>query len=131
MQEYRSFFLGKSSPIHFFWGSFDLALSFFSGRPAPERPGADRITREGYSHELTSVGFWPGNAQFPQAAFYAYAAPPPVGYAQAKVQPDKAFYSPELGEFLLKYDDLRTLEQPEQALLAFFRSSYEAAASLG
>jgi Family of unknown function (DUF5996) len=126
----RSFFIGKSSPIHFFWGSFDLALTFFSGRRAPEREGADSITREAYSHEVISFGFWPGNEQFPRPAFYSYTSPAPRGLASAPLRPEGAFYSPEMGEFFLPYDDIRGLEAPRQALLDFFFSAYEAGADL-
>lgn len=130
LKRYRSFFLGKSSPVHFFWGSFDLALTFFSGRRAPERAGADLITREAYSHEVISCGFWPGNEQFKKAAFYSYTAPTPPGLAAASLRPNTAFYSPELSEFLLLYDYVRQASSPEQALLDFFHSSYEAGATL-
>ena len=130
LRKYRANFIGKSSPIHFFWGSFDLALTFFSGRPAPARPGADHITREAYSHEVISAGFWPGNAAFPHAAFYAYTAPAPAGLEKVTIRPDAAFYQAEMGEFFLKYDDVRTLEQPEQAILDFFQTTYEAGATL-
>src|SRR6266571_1265573 len=130
MQRYRAPFLGKSSPVHFFWGSFDLALTFFSGRRAPERPGADRMTREAYSHEEISCGFWPGDDRFPAPAFYAYTAPEPPGLKAAAIRPATAFYSQELGEFLLRYDDVRAAFSPEQALLRFFQSTYEAGAQL-
>ena len=128
LMRYRSFFIGKSSPIHFFWGSFDLALTFFSGRPAPERPGADKITREAYSHEVISAGFWPGNADFPQAAFYSYTVPIPAGLAAEPIRPSSAYYNAELGEFLLTYDDVRHADAPEEILLDFYRSTYEAGA---
>ena len=130
MQEYRSQFIGKSSPIHFFWGSFDLALTFFSGRPAPQKPGVDPLTREAYSHEVISVGFWPGNAQFPHPAFYSYTIPAPDGIATASIHPSNAYFNPDLGEFLLKYDDVRSMENPEQSLLDFFRSTYATGANL-
>lgn len=130
LMKLRSPFIGKSSPIHFFWGSFDLALTFFSGRPAPERPGADGITREAYSHEVISFGFWPGNEQFKEPAFYSYTAPVPTGLDTAPIRPASAFYSPDLGEFFLRYDDVRTAASPEQTLLAFFQSAYEAGATL-
>src|SRR5437667_1301983 len=107
LKRYRSHFLGKCSPVHFFWGSFDMALSFFSGRRAPERPGVDRITREAYSHEVISCGFWPGDERFLTPAFYAYTAPAPSGLETAPILPAQAFYSPQLGEFLLRYDDVR------------------------
>jgi hypothetical protein len=131
MQQFRSSFLGKNSPIHFFWGSFDLASSRFSGRRAPERRGADAMTREGYSHELISCGFWPGNEALPDPVFYAYAAPEPPGFKTATILPNTAFYSPDLGEYLLRYQDLRNSPTPEQDLLAFFQSTYDAGATLG
>jgi hypothetical protein len=126
MRRYRSMFIGKSSPVHFFWGGFDLALTFFSGRRAPARQGADRVQREAYSHEVISCGFWPGDARFPAPAYYAYSAPVPSGLSTASVRPEQAFYSQELGEFLLRYDDVRTATAPEAALLEFFQSTYEA-----
>lgn len=129
-KEFRGRFIGKVSPVHFFWGSFDLAVTRFSGRLAPPRPEADSITREAYSHEVISHGFWPGNRAFPYPAFYSYTAPAPAGLELASIQPDRAFYSTEMGEFFLKYDDLRALEHPEQALLAFLQSTYEAGADL-
>ena len=127
---FRSGFHGKSSPVHFFWGSFDLALTRFSGRLAPPRPGADSITREAYSHEVISAGFWPGNGGFGAPAFYCYAAPEPAGLKLQSIRPSGAFYSNELNEFLLKYDDMRRLDSPEEALLDFLQSSYEASANL-
>ena len=130
MQRYRSPFLGKSSPVHFFWGSFDLALTFFSGRQAPERPGADHMTREAYSHEVISCGFWPGDDRFPTPAFYSYTSPQPSGLPTAPIRPVEAFYSHELGLFLLRYDDVRSTSSPELALLEFFQSTYEAGATL-
>jgi len=130
LRRFRSDFIGKHSPIHFFWGSFDLASTRFSGRRAPERPGADPITREAYSHEVISTGFWPGGGEVKGAAFYTYAAPEPEGFKTASVRPAKAFYSP-LGEFLLMYDDLRQSTDPEQTLLEFLQSTYEAGANLG
>jgi hypothetical protein len=130
-QKFRARFIGKSSPVHFFWGSFDLAVTRFSGRRAPERPGADIITREGYSHEVLSVGFWPGDGEvIKDAAFYAYAAPEPAGFKDSTVLPAKAFYNKEKGEFFLMYDDLRLSESPEQTLLDFCQSTYEAGANL-
>ena len=128
-QEFRSRFLGKCSPVHFFWGSFDLAVTRFSGRRAPERPGADAITREAYSHEVSSVGFWPG-AGLGDAAFYAYAAPEPNGFSSATVRPAAAHYDAGLKEFILMYEDVRRAPSPSQALLDFSQSTYEAAASL-
>jgi len=130
-QEFRGRFIGKSSPVHFFWGSFDMAVTRFSGRRAPERPGADRITREAYSHEVSSVGFWPGGGPVNGAAFYSYAAPEPAGFSTEKVRPDAAFYHPELKEFLMMYDDIRALASPEEQLMDFCQSTYEAAANLG
>jgi uncharacterized protein DUF5996 len=130
-KEFRSQFLGKVSPVHFFWGSFDLAVTRFSGRRAPAREGADLITREAYSHEVISAGFWPGSGEIKGAAFYAYAAPEPAGYAQAKVQPASAFYHPQMHEFLLMYDDVRNASSPKEALLSFLQSTYEAGANLG
>ena len=129
-QQFSSRFLGKVSPAHFFWGSFDLAVTRFSGRRAPARPDADAITREAYSREVISAGFWPGNGGFGEAAFYCYAAPSPAGLEQAKVLPDAAAYSAKLGEFILKYDDLRAESSPDAALLDFLQSTYEAAANL-
>ncbi len=123
--------VGKSSPVHFFWGSFDLAVTLFPGRRAPERPGAERMTREAYSHEVISCGFWPGNDGFPTPAFYAYTSPEPPGLSTAAIRPQEAFYSRELGEFLLRYEEVRNAPSPEQALLAFFQSTYEAGATLG
>ena len=130
-QEFRARFIGKSSPVHFFWGSFDLAVSRFSGRRAPERQGADSITREAYSHEVISGGFWPGGGEVKDAAFYCYAAPEPAGFAQSKVSPQKAFYQPNLKEFLLMYDDVRNTPSPEQTLLEFLESTYDMGADLG
>ncbi|MGE5724382.1 MAG: DUF5996 family protein [Acidobacteriota bacterium] len=128
--EFRSRFLGKCSPVHFFWGSFDLAVSRFSGRRAPERPGADRITREAYSHEVISAGFWPGGGGVNGPAFYAYTVPQPEGYAAARARPSSAFYDPGLREFLLMYDDVRGADSPRGALLDFLQSTYEAGANL-
>jgi hypothetical protein len=127
-QRFSSSFIGKISPVHFFWGSFDLAVTRFSGRRAPERPGADPVTREAYSHEVISAGFWPGNGGFGEAAFYCYAAPVPDGLAARKAKPDPAYWDPALGEFLLKYDDLRRESLPDGALLDFLATTYEAAA---
>jgi hypothetical protein len=130
--EFRARFIGKVSPVHFFWGSFDLAVTRFSGRRAAERPGADAVTKEAYSHELISVGFWPGDGEIVRdAAFYAYAAPEPAGYKEHRVRPLKAFYSTEKNEFFLLYDDVRSSGTPGQSLLEFCQSTYEAAAILG
>jgi hypothetical protein len=130
-KQFRSRFIGKSSPVHFFWGSFDLAVTRFSGRKAPERPGADKMTREAYSHEVSSVGFWPGTSGMSDAAFYSYAAPEPNGFKQAHVQPAAAAYNPSLGEFLMSYEDVRNSESPSSSLLQFSQSTYDAAANLG
>jgi hypothetical protein len=130
-KEFRSRFIGKVSPVHFFWGSFDLAVTRFSGRRAPERPGADAITREAYSHEVSSVGFWPGGGDIKGAAFYSYAAPSPEGIADRSVRPGAAYFDKQLGEFLMMYDDLRILKSPREDLLDFCQSTYEAAADLG
>jgi hypothetical protein len=129
--EFRSRFLGKVSPVHFFWGSFDLAVTRFSGRTAAERPGADPITREAYSHEVSSAGFWAGGGEITAPAFYSYAAPQPEGFARWPVAPREAFYDSQLGEFLLMYDDVRRAGSPKDSLLEFLQSTYEAAAILG
>ena len=129
--EFRSRFIGKSSPVHFFWGSFDLAVTRFSGRRAPERDGADSITREAYSHEVISAGFWPGGGEIKGPAFYVYAAPEPAGYGQSSVSPAKAFYHSGMKEFFLMYDDVRTSPSPRAALLEFLESTYDAGADLG
>ena len=131
LNEFRSHFLGKSSPVHFFWGSFDLAVTRFSGRPAPPRPNADVITREAYSHEVSSVGFWPGSGNIDGPAFYSYAAPEPQGFREARVKPDAARYDTQLSEFILMYDDVRKLPSPGTALLDFCQSTYVAAATFG
>jgi hypothetical protein len=135
-KEFRSHFCGKCSPVHFFWGSFDLAVTRFSGRPAPPHPGGvphlpDEITREAYSQEVSSLGFWPGNAGAPIPIFYSYAYPEPPGFAEAKIQPDAASYQPKLREFILPYDAVRTAEKPDEVLLDFAQSSYDAASKLG
>ena len=129
--EFRSRFIGKCSPVHFFWGSFDLAVTRFSGRRAPERPGADAITREAYSHEVISAGWWPGGGDVQNPAFYTYAAPEPAGFAETKIQPRKAFYHPQMHEFLLMYEDARTAVSPTSDVLAFLQSTYDAGANLG
>ncbi|MGN6277233.1 MAG: DUF5996 family protein [Sphingomonas sp.] len=133
---FRTSFLGKASPIHLFWGSFDLASTRFSGRVAPRHPGGlpglpDAVTCEAYSHEESSVGFWPGSDTYPQPAFYAYAYPAPPGYAEAKVLPERAAWNADLGEFILRYDAVRGAADPDAALLDFCRSTYNAAADLG
>ena len=135
-KEFRSRFCGKCSPVHFFWGSFDLAVTRFSGRPAPPHPGGvphlpDAITREAYSQEVSSLGFWPGNAAMPTPVFYSYAYPEPPGFSEAKVQPDAAFYEPKLREFILPYDAVRNTEKPDQILLDFAQSAYDTASQLG
>jgi hypothetical protein len=130
LESFRCDFLGKSSPVHFFWGSFDLAATRFSGRRAPERPGADAITREAYSHEAISHGFWPGSGPLQEPAFYAYAAPEPDGLKTAKVRPAAAFYYKDLSEFILPYEAVRTASTPEGDLMDFLESTYQAAADL-
>jgi len=131
---FRSRFVGKVSPVHFFWGSFDLAVTRFSGRAAPPHPGApnvaDRVTREAYCDEVSSCGFWPGGPGMEQPVFYAYAYPAPEGFAAAPVRPGAAFYSRALGEFLLPYEAVRTASSPDGALLDFCQSTYDATASL-
>ena len=132
---FRTGFLGKASPVHFFWGSFDLAVTRFSGRLAPPHPGGipglpDAVTREAYSHEVCSAGFWPGSDAWPQAAFYTYAYPMPAGFAQAVVEPAQAFWCAPLGEFLLPYEAVRTAADPDATLLSFLQSTYAAAAAL-
>lgn len=129
-KEFRARFLGKVSPVHFFWGSFDLAVTRFSGRRAPERPDADKITSDAYSHEVSSVGFWPGGGDIPGAAFYSYAAPSPPGFGERQVRPSAAYYHQKLGEFLLMYDDMRNYRSPRQTLLEFCQTAYDAAADL-
>jgi hypothetical protein len=136
LKEFRARFNGKCSPVHFFWGSFDLAVTRFSGRPAPEHPGGvphlpDRVAREAYSHEVSSCGFWPGNEVFPEPAFYAYAYPEPAGFSTASIGPDTAYYHRDLHEFILPYDSVRTSALPDTVLLDFLQSTYEAAAELG
>jgi len=129
-REWNTGFLGKVSPVHFFWGSFDLAVTRFSGRAAPPRPGADSIQREAYSHEVISAGFWPGNGGYGAAAFYCYAAPVPEGLAEVKVMPDAAGWDKTLEEFIFKYDAVREEASPEKALLEFLESAYAAAANV-
>lgn len=135
-KEFRSRFIGKCSPVHLFWGGPDLAVTRFSGRKAPEHPGgipnlADWVTREAYSHEVSSCGFWPGNAAAPLPAFYSYAYPEPSGMTEAEVRPVGAFYSADFREFFLPYDVVRESASPDKALLEFLQSTYEAAADLG
>jgi Family of unknown function (DUF5996) len=133
---FRTGFIGKCSPVHFFWGSFDLAVTRFSGRRAPLHPGgvpnlSDDVVREAYSHEVSSAGFWPGGGLIQYPAFYSYAYPEPPGFREAAVRPQAAFYSTELGEFIMPYDAVRTAESPRETLLAFLQSTYEAAANTG
>ncbi|AKQ67740.1 hypothetical protein A176_004652 [Myxococcus hansupus] len=130
-EEFRARFTGKCSPVHFFWGSFDLAVTRFSGRPAPDRPGADPITQEAYCEEVSSAGFWPGLLATGGAAFYSYAAPEPEGFATAKVRPAAARYDGAIKEYLLSYDDVRRADDPKAVLLDFLQSTYAACADLG
>ena len=130
-EEFRSAFIGKSSPVHFFWGSFDLAVTRFSGRRAPAREGADSILREAYSHEVISHGFWPGSGPVQEPAFYAYAVPEPDGLKTVRIEPAGAYYHTELSEFVLPYEVVRSGDAPEGALMAFLRSTYDHAARLG
>ena len=135
-KEFRAGFCGKCSPVHFFWGSFDLAVTRFSGRRAPQHPGGvphlpDAVTREAYSHEVSSLGFWPGNEMMPEPIFYSYAYPEPKGFPDAKVQPSAATYNAQLKEFVLPYEAVRQAAAPDQALLDFARSTYDAASTLG
>ncbi len=136
LKTFRARYVGKSSPVHFFWGSFDLAVTRFSGRPAPPHPGGvpnlpDWITREAYSHEVSSAGFWPGGGAVPYPVFYAYAYPEPPGFKSARVRPEGAFYSDAMREFFLPYDQVRQAESPDDLLLEFLQSTYEATATLG
>jgi hypothetical protein len=131
LEAFAGRFQGKQSPVHFFWGSFDLAGTRFSGRHAPERPGADRITREAYSQEVMSFGFWPGGDVVEEAAFYAYAAPEPAGFREASPRPDDARYVPELGEFILPYRAVRESGAPRETVLEFFQQTYEVGSTLG
>ncbi len=135
MARFRTGFLGKSSPVHFFWGSFDLAVTRFSGRKAPPHPGGvphlpDSVAREAYSHEVSSAGFWPGGGAIDYPAFYSYAYPAPPGFGDATVTPGAAFFSPELGEFIYPYNAMRMARDPDAALMEFLQSSYAAAADL-
>jgi hypothetical protein len=134
-KEFRARFIGKCSPVHFFWGSPDLAVTRFSGRRAPEHPGGvpnlpDWVTREAYSHEVSSCGFWSGGDAVPYPVFYSYAYPEPAGFSAAPIKPDAAFYSTDLREFILPYDAVRQAESPDSTLLDFLQSTYEAAANL-
>lgn len=132
-KEFRARFIGKVSPVHFFWGSFDLAVTRFSGKPAPERPDADVITREAYSHEVISHGWWPGNKDM-EAAFYSYTTPEPAGLGDTigdgKIRPAETFYSAAMKEFFLPYDAVRVSDSPETALMNFCQTTYEAGANL-
>jgi hypothetical protein len=133
-KQFRTGFLGKASPVHFFWGSFDLAVTRFSGRRAPRHPGgvphlSDAVACEAYSHEVSSAGFWPGSGAIDYPAFYSYAYPEPAGFRTAPVRPAAAFFSEAVGEFILPYDAVRTAAQPDQALFDFLQSTYEAAAN--
>jgi hypothetical protein len=134
LKQFRTRFLGKVSPVHFFWGSFDHAVTRFSGRRAPPHPGGipnlpDAVTREAYSHEVSSAGFWPGGGAIDYPAFYSYAYPAPAGFAAAPIRPQAAFFHEQLGEFILPYDAVRTAAAPDETLLDFLQSTYEAAAS--
>ncbi|MBD2102672.1 DUF5996 family protein [Leptolyngbya sp. FACHB-261] len=134
--QFRARFTGKCSPVHFFWGSFDLAVTRFSGRRAPEHPGGvphlpDWVAREAYSHEVSSCGFWPGSEQMPLPVFYSYAYPAPEGFSTSRVGPSAASYNSELGEFILPYDEVRQSASPDEALLEFLQTTYEAAADSG
>ena len=135
-ERFRARFLGKVSPVHFFWGSFDLAVTRFSGRPAPPHPGGfpnlpDAITREAYSHEVSSAGFWPGGDAMPYPIFYSYAYPTPKGFGESAVRPAGAVWNAELGEFILPYDVVRGSASPDDTLLEFLESTYRAAAVTG
>ena len=135
-KQFQTGFLGKSSPVHFFWGSFDMAVTRFNGDDAPPHPGgiphlSDEVVREAYSHAVSSAGFWPGGGPHPEPIFYSYAYPGPEGFAKASVQPDAAGWLEPLGEFALSYEAVRTADDPDAALLAFLQSTYEAAADLG
>jgi hypothetical protein len=134
-KRFRTRFLGKCSPVHFFWGSFDFAVTRFSGRTAPAHPGGiphlpDTVTREAYSHEVSSAGFWPGGPGIEEPCFYSYAYPTPSGFAEAPVAPTGARFEPKLGEFVLPYEAVRSERDPDAFLLAFLQSTYEAAANL-
>lgn len=136
LKAFRSRFIGKCSPVHFFWGSFDLSVTRFSGRLAPEHPGGvphcpDWVTREAYSHEVSSCGFWPGGGSVPYPAFYAYAYPEPAGFGTAVLRPGSAAYESTMHEFILPYDEVRRAQSPDAMLLEFLQSSYEVAARLG
>jgi len=134
--KFRAKFIGKCSPVHFFWGGFDLAVTRFSGRKAPLHPGGApnipiEVMQEAYSHEVSSAGFWPGNDTFPEPVFYSYCYPTPENYGKQKVEPKEAFYSEDMGEFFLTYEAVRSSKDPEKILLSFLQSTYEAAAKVG
>ena len=136
LKQFRARFIGKASPVHFFWGSFDLAVTRFSGRRAPAHPGGvpnlpDWVAREAYSHEVSSCGWWPGGEALPMPVFYSYAYPEPQGFKTASIRPAAARYQGDLGEFVLPYDDVRRASSPDATLLEFLQTSYEAAADLG
>jgi hypothetical protein len=136
LKEFRARFIGKCSPVHLFWGALDLAVTRFSGRDAPTHPGGvphlpDWVAREAYSHEVSSCGFWPGGGAIPYPAFYSYAYPEPAGYSGASIKPEAAFYSADLREFILPYDAVRQAESPDEVLLVFLQTTYEAASNLG
>ena len=136
LSDFRVRFIGKASPVHLFWGAPDLAVTRFSGRKAPEHPGGvvglpDSVAREAYSHEVSSCGFWPGGGPVPYPAFYSYAYPEPPGFNDARVQPKEAAYNTELGEFILPYDAVRTSASPDETLMSFLQTTYEAAANFG
>jgi hypothetical protein len=130
LTDFRSRFIGKVSPVHFFWGSFDLAVTRFSGRRAPEREEADAITREAYSHEVISHGFWPGSGDVPDAAFYSYTAPAPPGLDAAAIRPEGARWNPGTSGFIFMYEEMRNAGDPDAALMAFLESTYDAGADL-
>ena len=136
MKRFRTPFLGKVSPVHFFWGSFDMAVTRFSGRTAPELHSESPnlgawVMQEAYSHEVSSCGFWPGNGGYGRAAFYSYAYPEPPGFGKTRIAPDSAFYDQELGQFILPYDAVRQAPSPDESVMQFFQATYEAAADLG
>ncbi|MFO1519069.1 MAG: DUF5996 family protein [bacterium] len=131
MHQFRGAFVGKCSPVHFFWGSFDLAVSRFSGRSAPLNPKAGPITREGYSHEVASVGFWPGSGNIEDPAFYAYCSPEPEGYKTSPLIKSPGFYNPPTSGYILMYDEVRNSKDPDRLVLDFFQGTYEAGADLG
>lgn len=136
LKQFRAHFTGKCSPVHFFWGSNDLAVTRFSGRAAPQHPGGiphlpDRVTREAYNQEVSSAGFWPGGGLIDHAAFYAYTYPVPAGFKDCPVQPPEVYFHPDLGEFILPYDAVRLADDPDTTLLAFLHSTYAAAAETG